>query len=288
GLSLTGMELFRRRELRIPEPLPVLGFSFSPRGLYGVFLGLSLQSWRFVAFAAFTALMALLSRGTLDKYYANYSIPGLLNAVIQVLNGFLLPLVVLPLGALSIGSTIENGTVRVLLSKPFRRRDFFLGMLLRDVIALLIGAGLYIAFIVAYALHLGAGRRALELGLVFGSLLILSLLQYLALGYLLSVFFRGRRALFISLVLAFLLGIVAPITFLVVFGSSGVAEKALYLPAPSVQYAVLSSALFRKRWLPPAGVGRILEYSGNLAMLVVPMLVYLALSWLTFRKADLR
>ncbi|WP_457742963.1 ABC transporter permease subunit [Thermococcus sp.] len=290
GLSLIGMEVFRRRELRGPESLTVPGFSFSPRGLYGVFLGLSLQSRRFIAFVAFTGLMAFLSKGTLDKYYASYGIPGLLNAIIQTLNGFFLSLVVLPLGALSIGSAIENGTVRVLLSKPLRRRDFFLGTFLSDVVAVSIGVAVYVGLIIAYALHIGApSGKTLELGLVFGSLLFLSLLQYLALGYLLSAFMRGRRALFSSLSLAFFLGFVAPIALVATFGHSGeLAQRALCVPAPSVQYVVLSSALFRKRWLPPAEVDKILNYEGNLAMLVVPTLVYLTITWLRFRKADLR
>ncbi|WP_258083384.1 ABC transporter permease [Thermococcus thermotolerans] len=290
GLSLVGMEVFKRRELRSPGSFSVPGFSFSPRGLYGVFLGLSLQSRRFLAFVAFTALMALLNKATLDKYYSIYRLPGLLNAVIQTLNGSFLPLVVLPLGALSIGSAIENGTVRVLLSKPLRRRDFFLGTLLSDIFAVLAGVILYVAFIVAYALHLGSPLgKTLELGLVFGFLLFLSLVQYLALGYLFSAFMRGRKALFASLVLAFLLGVVAPIAFLASFGrSEELAQKALYLPAPSVQYAVLSSALFRGRHLPPAEMDKILNYEGNLAMLVVPTFVYLVVSWLRFRKADLR
>jgi len=72
GLSLVGMEVFRRRELRSPESLSVPVFSFSPRGLYGVFLGLSIQSKRFMAFVALTALMAFLNKATLDKYHSLY------------------------------------------------------------------------------------------------------------------------------------------------------------------------------------------------------------------------
>ncbi|QDA30349.1 ABC transporter permease [Thermococcus indicus] len=295
GLSLIGMELFRRKELRSSEPLPVPGFSFSPRGLYGVFLGLSLQSRRFIAFVALAALTAFLNLDTLGDYYASYGLSGLLRALISALNGVFLPFVVLPLGAVSIGSAIENGTVRVLLSKPLRRRDFFLGTLLSDVFAVFIGTALYVVFLVAYALHLGAPMsKTLELGLTFGSLLLLSLVQYLALGYLLSAFMRGRKALFLSLIFAFLLGFAVPIAVIAASNSAGgsfvdaLAKNSLLVPSPFLQYTVLAMAVSPRRNLPPKSLSEILNYPGNLAMLVVPTLVYLAISWLRFRKADLR
>ncbi|AEK73428.1 ABC transporter permease [Thermococcus sp. 4557] len=295
GLSLAGMEAFRRRELRGSGSITVPGFSFSPRGLYGVFLGLSLQSKRFMVFVALTALMAFLNRATLDKYHSLYGPTGILNALISTLGGMFLPLVVLPLGAVSIGSAIENGTVRVLLSKPLRRRDFFLGTFLSDISAVFIGATLYLAILVAYALHLGAPlSKTLELGLAFGSLLFLSLVQYLALGYLLSSFMRGRKALFVSLVLAFLLGFAVPIAVIAASNSAGeslvdvLAKNSLPVPSPNLHYTVLGMVVSPKRSLPPKSVSEILGYQGNLAMLVIPTVVYLAIAWLKFRKADLR
>jgi len=294
-LSLAGMEAFRRRELRGPEALSLPEFSFSPRGLYGVFLGLSLQSRRFIAFVAFTGLMAFLGKEALDKYYVSYGLPGIFNAVIQTLNGSFLPLVVLPLGELSISSAIENGTVRVLLSKPLRRRDFFLGTLLSDVFAVFIGTAFYAVVLVAYALHLGAPLgKTLELGLVFGSLLLLSLVQYLALGYLLSAFMRARKALFISLVLAFLLSFAVPIAVIAASNSAGeslvdvLAKNSLPAPSPNLHYTVLGMAVSPKKHLPPKSLSEILSYPGNLAMLVIPTVVYLTIAWLKFRKADLR
>lgn len=290
GLSLAGMEAFRRRELRASESITVPGFSFSPRGLYGVFLGLSLQSKRFMAFIALATLTAFLNLDMLGDYYASWGVPGILNALISALAGVFLPFVVLPLGAVSIGSAIETGTVRVLLSKPLRRRDFFLGTLLSDISAVFIGATLYLATLVAYALHLGAPlSKTLELGLAFGSLLFLSLVQYLALGYLLSAFMRGRKGLLASLLLAFLLAFAVPISVVAVYPSFDVlARKALFVPSPLIQYTVLEMAVSPKSELPPKPVGEILNYPGNLALLVVPTLVYLAVSWLKFRRADLR
>jgi len=222
----------------------------------------------------------------LGDYYASWGVPGLLRALISALAGVFLPFVVLPLGAVSIGSAIENGTVRVLLSKPLRRRDFFLGTLLSDISAVFIGATLYLATLVAYALHLGAPlSKTLELGLAFGSLLFLSLVQYLALGYLLSAFMRGRKGLLASLLLAF----AVPISVVAVYPSFDVlARKALFVPSPLLQHIVLGMAVSPKSELPPKPVGEILNYPGNLALLVVPTLVYLAVSWLKFRRADLR
>ncbi|WP_054840791.1 ABC transporter permease subunit [Thermococcus peptonophilus] len=163
------------------------------RGLYGVFLGLSLQGKRFIAFAVFSGLMALMKVGSLSKGYTHYDLAGLLNSLIFNLSGFPCP----PWwfsrsGALSISSTVENGTARVLLSKPLRRKHFFLGTLLSDVVAVFLGTALYTGVLIAYAVHLGGGgRRAVEIGLVFGVLLFLSLLYYLALGYLLSTLTGG-------------------------------------------------------------------------------------------------
>ncbi len=294
-LSLVGMEAFRRRELRSPESFSVPGFSFSLRGLYSVFLGLSLQSRRFIAFLALVVMMAFLNFGMLGDYHSNFGVPGLLNAVISALNGVFLPFVVLPLGALSIGSVIENGTVRVLLSKPMKRKDFFLGTLFSDTLAIFIGTTFYATLLVAYALQLGAPLgKTLELGLAFGFLLLLSLLQYLALGYLLSVFMRGRKALLLSLVLAFLLGFVVPISVTVASTSAensfveALSENSLLVPSPNLHYTVLGMAVSPNRSLPPKSLTEILNYPGNLAMLVVPTVVYLSISWLRFRKADLR
>ena len=295
GLSLAGMEAFRRRELRASESFSAPRFSFTPRGLYGVFLGLSLQSKRFMAFVALTTLMAFLNKATLDKYHSLYGPTGILNALISALAGVFLPFVVLPLGAVSIGSAIENGTVRVLLSKPLRRRDFFLGTLLSDISAVFIGATLYLATLVAYALHLGAPlSKTLELGLAFGSLLFLSLVQYLALGYLLSAFMRGRKALFASLVLAFLLGFAVPIAVIAASNSAGgsfvdvLAKNSLPVPSPFLHYTVLAMVVSPNRDLPPKSVSEVLSYPGNLGMLVVPTLIYLAIAWFRFRRADLR
>ncbi|KUH33044.1 ABC transporter permease [Thermococcus celericrescens] len=295
ALSLVGMEAFRRRELRGPESFSVPGFSFSPRGLYGVFLGLSLQSRRFIAFLALAVLTAFLNMGMLGDYHSNFGVPGVLNALISALNGVFLPFVVLPLGAVSISSAVEKGTVRVLLSKPLKRRNFFLGTLLSDLFAVFIGTTFYVALIVAYALHLGSpSGRTLELGLAFGSLLFLSLVQYLALSYLLSVFMRGRKALFLSLVLAFLLAFAVPISVTVASTSAedsfldALSKNSLPVPSPNLHYTVLERAVSPKRGLPPKSLAEILNYPGNLAMLVIPTVVYLAIAWLTFRKADLR
>jgi ABC-type transport system involved in multi-copper enzyme maturation permease subunit len=248
-----------------------------------------------MAFIALATLTAFFNLNMLGDYYASWGVPGLLSALISALNGIFLPLVVLPLGAVSIGSAIENGTVRVLLSKPLRRRDFFLGTLLSDISAVFIGATLYLAILVAYALHLGAPlSKTLKFGIAFGSLLFLSLVQYLALGYLLSVFMRGRRALFISLVLAFLLGFAVPIAVIAASNSAGeplvdvLAKNSLSVPSPNLHYTVLVMAVSPKRDLPPRPLSEILNYPGNLGMLIVPTLVYLAIAWFRFKKADLR
>ncbi|AMQ18608.1 hypothetical protein A0127_05220 [Thermococcus peptonophilus] len=184
---------------------------------------------------------------------------------------------------------MENGTARVLLSKPLRRKHFFLGTLLSDVVAVFLGTALYTGVLIAYAVHLGGGRRAVEIGLVFGVLLFLSLLYYLALGYLLSTLTGGRKALLTSILLAFLLDFAVPIAFMAVFGrSEEFARKALYFPVPEVQYLALASAVSPKKALPPGPLVNLLNHKSNLLLIVIPTLLYLAASWLKFKKADLR
>ncbi|MCD6372559.1 MAG: ABC transporter permease subunit, partial [Thermococcus sp.] len=143
--------------------------------------------------------------------------------------------------------------------------------------------------------HLGAPlSKTLELGLAFGSLLFLSLVQYLALGYLLSAFMRGRKALFASLVLAFLLGFAVPIAVIAASNSAGgsfvdvLAKNSLPVPSPFLHYTVLAMVVSPNRDLPPKSVSEVLSYPGNLGMLVVPTLIYLAIAWFRFRRADLR
>lgn len=232
--------------------------------------------------------MAFLQKGSLDKYFTYYGIPGLLSRMPHAMCGFMVPLVVLPLGAMAVNSAVENGTVRVLLSKPLRRRDFFAGSFLGDSLALFLGTALYASFIATYSVHIGAPvSKTFELTIVFGALLYFSLLQYLALGYLLSTLSKGKVSLLTALFLAFLLDFAVPL-LIVTSWRDNLFSVAHYIPSPSLQNMVISMAVAPNRGLPPKSVGEVLNLPGNLAMLLLPTLLYLALSWLRFRKADLR
>jgi len=95
---------------------------------------------------------------------------------------------------------------------------------------------------------------------------------------------RGRRALLISLVLAFLLSFAVPIAVIAASNSvegsfvDVLAKNSLPVPSPNLHYTVLGMAVSPKKHLPPKSLSEILNYPGNLAMLVVPTLVYLAIA----------
>jgi len=116
-------------------------------------------------------------------------------------------------GATSVNSDLENGTVRVALSKPLGRVSYllgkFLGQSLSVVVAIIFATLLSLAITKYYGLSLTV---SLVNDLVLSNLLILfAMLQLLALGLLISTFVRSSNtALGLALVIFFVTGLVMP------------------------------------------------------------------------------
>ncbi|CAD5245211.1 ABC transporter permease [Thermococcus camini] len=116
-------------------------------------------------------------------------------------------------GATSVNSDLENGTVRIALSKPLGRVSYllgkFLGQALSIVVAMLFATLLSFVITKYYGLSLTA---SLVGDLVLSNVLILvAMLQLLALGLLISTFIRSSNtALGLALVLFFVTGLVMP------------------------------------------------------------------------------
>lgn len=116
-------------------------------------------------------------------------------------------------GATSVNSDLENGTVRVALSKPLGRVSYllgkFLGQSLSVVVAIIFATLLSLAITKYYGLSLTV---SLVNDLVLSNLLILfAMLQLLALGLLISTFVRSSNtALGLALVIFFVTSLVMP------------------------------------------------------------------------------
>jgi len=116
-------------------------------------------------------------------------------------------------GATSVNSDLENGTVRIALSKPLGRVPYLLGKFLGQsvsiVTAMIFATLLSFAITKHYGLSL-SGRLASDLTLANG-LILLAMLQLLALGLLISTFVRSSNtALGLALVIFFVTSLVAP------------------------------------------------------------------------------
>ncbi|ASJ06274.1 ABC transporter permease subunit [Thermococcus pacificus] len=116
-------------------------------------------------------------------------------------------------GATGINSDLENGTLRVALSKPLGRGSYLIGKFLGQSVSIVVAMvfATLLSFVVTkhYGLSL-SGKLALDLALANG-LVLLAMLQLLALGLLISTFVRSpNTALGLALVLFFVTGLVAP------------------------------------------------------------------------------
>ena len=116
-------------------------------------------------------------------------------------------------GATSINSDLENGTVRVALSKPLGRVSYLLGKFLGQSLSIVVAIifATLVSFVITkyYGLSLTA---SLVRDLVLSNLLVLlGMLQLLALGLLISTFVRqSNTALGLALVIFFVTGLIMP------------------------------------------------------------------------------
>ena len=116
-------------------------------------------------------------------------------------------------GATSINSELENGTIRVALSKPLGRVSYLLGKFLGQSVSIIVA--MVFATVLSFAItkHYGLSlswRLASDLALANG-LVLLAILQLLALGLFISTFVHSSNtALGLALVIFFVTILVAP------------------------------------------------------------------------------
>ncbi|QDA30348.1 ABC transporter permease [Thermococcus indicus] len=116
-------------------------------------------------------------------------------------------------GATSVNNDLENGTVRVALSKPLGRISYLLGKFLGQALSIVVAMAFATLLSFAITKYYGLSLTTSLVGdLVLSNLLILfAMLQLLALGLLISTFVRSSNtALGLALVLFFVTGLVMP------------------------------------------------------------------------------
>ncbi|WP_367884057.1 ABC transporter permease [Thermococcus sp. JCM 11816] len=116
-------------------------------------------------------------------------------------------------GATALNSDLENGTIRLALSKPIRRATYlfgkFLGQSVSIIVAMLIATLLSFVITKYYGVSL-TGKLISDLVLANG-LILLAMLQLLALGILISSVIRSQNtALGVALVLFLVTSLVMP------------------------------------------------------------------------------
>jgi|GEM_PF-3169997 ABC-2 type transport system permease protein len=122
-------------------------------------------------------------------------------------------LYVLILGATSINGDLENGTVQISLSKPVNRIQYligkFLGQFVSIIVALLFATLLSLVITRYYSISITV--KIISDLTIANALTLLSMLQLLALGLLISTFIRSQNtAISVVLILFLVTGLVAP------------------------------------------------------------------------------
>ncbi|WP_148883068.1 ABC transporter permease [Thermococcus aciditolerans] len=116
-------------------------------------------------------------------------------------------------GATAVNSDLEDGTVRVALSKPLGRVSYLLGKFLGQALSIVVAMAFATLLSFAVTKYYGLSLTTSLVGdLILSNLLILfAMLQLLALGLLISTFVRSSNtALGLALVLFFVTGLVMP------------------------------------------------------------------------------
>ncbi|AEK73429.1 ABC transporter permease [Thermococcus sp. 4557] len=116
-------------------------------------------------------------------------------------------------GATAVNSDLEDGTVRVVLSKPLGRVSYLLGKFLGQALSIVVAMAFATLLSFAITKYYGLSLTAALVGdLVLSNLLVLlAMLQLLALGLLISTLIRSSNtALGLALVIFFVTGLVMP------------------------------------------------------------------------------
>jgi len=125
----------------------------------------------------------------------------------------MLSILALLLGASAINSEIEKGTLKIVMSQPLRRIEYLLGKFLAHTVTIGIALGFSVLFLFVGFLYIGVPLSKGLVGdvLLLTILLLLTMVQLLAIGYLLSTLIRSPgTSLGLSLLVFFLIIFVIP------------------------------------------------------------------------------
>jgi len=146
----------------------------------------------------------------------NLTVSGAMALLIEFVTGmagFFIGILAILMGATAINSEIEKGTLRVAMSKPIKRISYIGGKFLAHSLVLLMALLLSTVVGVLGVVYLGAplsGRLVTDVFLL-NMLLLLAMIQFVALGYILSTIIKSpSSALGAALVLIFVLFLIAP------------------------------------------------------------------------------
>ena len=236
---------------------------------------------------------------------------------------FFLGILAIVIGAGAINKEIEDGTIRIALSKSVTRLGYILGKYLGQLVVF--GVALLLTSFVTLAGLQWVGVSVSKITadvFLLNLLLLLTILGFIAIGYIISTFVRSSGAsLGVALGVFFLLYILLPTVVSYEMGKNlpenlSIEElndyKADYYTkylfySPSAQFSVILDAVneykevtktieingkthtYRDYTAEYAGIGRAMKKrAANVALLVVMTLVYLGIATWRFLRMDLR
>jgi len=247
--------------------------------------------------------------------------------MIQFITGmsmFFLGIVAIVMGATSINKEIEEGTIRVVLSKRISRLSYILGKFTGQGVVFFVAVLLAIVVALAGLAYVGVDLTGSVVSDVFllNLVLFMVMVEFLALGYILSTFLKSSgSALGVALVLFFIIYLVLPIFVQYEMythapesiSPAGMRDlKASYYTkylfySPTAQVEVITSYVsgfkeVQKTVDTPQGkmtyTKTVPTYNGvakalrdrwvNVALLFVMSAIYLALAMVRFVRMDLR
>jgi len=224
---------------------------------------------------------------------------------------FFLGILAIVIGAGAINKEIEDGTIRIALSKSVTRLGYVIGKYAGQFVVF--GVALLItSFVTLAGLHwVGVSVSKITSDVfLLNLLLLLTMLEFMAIGYIISTFVRSSgTSLGVALGVFFLLYILLPVVVSYEAGphapqNASIQETLNYKAkcytkylfySPNAQFSVILDAVNSyyenngRLTAEYAGVGRaIRERSTNVALIVIMTIVYLGIATWRFLRMDLR
>ncbi len=144
---------------------------------------------------------------------ASEIIAALVSVTLQ-LTKFFITILAIALGATAINAEINEGTLRVAISKPISRLGYIAGKFLGHVVMLFIATLLAVIVTLVGIAMMGVDITS---GLVWDVLLLnlsilVAMMEFLALGYIVSLFVRSTStAIGVAIVILFLVSLLSPV-----------------------------------------------------------------------------